>query len=215
MKPILQLLTFLIVVGVTGVLMTAGQELSFSGFTNSTNENSTVSEPIQNTTENNTIPAVEDDDGITGEVVDSNHPTVVENETVTNGTMENATIKPKADPVINKPKLKANSVVPADGIRIIEAVPLGAHNGPERFVIKNNMNSTVNIKGFTIYEVKCNNTIEFTDDMYIQAGKTLTIYSGSGTNTEEKFYLRLRHHFMNLEDKLILIASEYKIGGYK
>jgi hypothetical protein len=185
---------------------------------NDTTENDTPTDtviPDNNTTDNVTIPAIPDTDGITGEVGD----TIVENETVTqNGTLENATIKPVTETPKDTEKLPA---IPKGkyGVQITDVHPLDS-NKVEYVNITNYMPTTAHIEAFKLRDVACNNTLVFPADFDIKSGKTLSVYSGSGVNKPCRFYLGLKHHWINQKDMLELYCScgnkisEFRVGDY-
>jgi hypothetical protein len=204
MGRILSALAVVLVLACVCIVFVSADPLGFNE--NSTNDNSTPVETITNSTEENiTIPAIPDEDGITGEVVDSDK-TIVENETVSsNGTLENATIKPITETPKDTEKLPA---IPEGkyGVQITDVHPLD-DNKVEYINITNYMPTTAHLEGFKIHEVVCNNTILFPADFDVKSGKTLTIYSGSGNNKPCRFYLGLKHHFINKKDTIELYCS--------
>jgi hypothetical protein len=202
LKKILSALIVIFFVACVYATVTYAENGGFDNFTvDSPIENDTV---VNETTENNTIPAVPDEDGISGEVVDT--PTIVENETVSqNGTLENATIKPVTETPKDTEKLPA--IPPGKyGVQITDVHPLD-DNKVEYINITNYMPTTAHLEGFKIHEVVCNNTILFPADFDVKSGKTLTIYSGSGNNKPCRFYLGLKHHFINKKDTIELYCS--------
>jgi hypothetical protein len=178
--------------------------------------NSSIIDDIQNATEQNV--SVEAPIPVEN-TTDESHTVIVENETVAvNGTLSNATIKP----IVETPKdPEPLPPIPEGkhGIQITDVHPLDSDK-VEYINITNYMTTTAHLEGFKIRDVACNNTLIFPADFDIKSGKTLRIYSGSGESKPCKFYLDLKHHYINKKDRIELYCScgnktsEFSVGGY-
>lgn len=91
-----------------------------------------------------------------------------------------------------------------EGVKIARLNPYDGHT--EYFIIVNDNLCTYHLKNWKIKEYK--NGISFTfPKVDIQSAGLLTVYTGSGKNTADKYYMGLKKHIFAKKDRVKLYNS--------